>query len=84
MKYFKSINGSPESKEEHIKKIIIKGNYKKKEILFIGDSDNDYNAAKKNKIKFLGIINEFNNFKKIKYKFRNFVEIDNFLKKNLI
>ena len=81
IKYFKSINGSPDSKISHIQKIIKNGKYKKKEVLFIGDSDNDLYAARKNNIKFFGIINEFNNFK-IKYKFKNFIEIEKFLRKN--
>ncbi len=84
LKYFKSINGSPKSKQTHIKNIIKNSKCTKKEILFIGDSDKDLEAAKENNIIFFGIINQFNNFNKIKYKFRNFIEIDKFLKKNLI
>lgn len=56
-KYFKSIAGSPTKKEVLIKTTIKKFNYKKNEILLIGDSFNDYEAAKKNNIKFRGYNN---------------------------
>ncbi|MGM5483423.1 MAG: HAD family hydrolase, partial [Nanobdellota archaeon] len=69
-KYFLSINGSPTSKDILIKNIIINKNYKKNETILIGDSINDYNAAKENNINFYGFNNE--NLKKLSKKYINF------------
>ena len=55
--YFKSIKGSPIKKDVLVKCTIKKFNYNKKDILLIGDSINDYEAAKKNNIKFRGYNN---------------------------
>ena len=55
-KYFKKVYGSPLSKIYHIKKII-KNNQKS---IFIGDSFEDYRAAKQGKIKFILKINSEN------------------------
>ena len=54
---FISINGSPTTKEILIEKIIIKHQYKRKETGLIGDSINDLEAAKFNKIQFYGYNN---------------------------
>jgi len=51
-KYFLSINGSPIKKFEIVSNILKINNYKKDETILIGDSINDYYAAKKNKIEF--------------------------------
>ncbi len=67
-KYFKSINGSPTPKEVLIENIIDKYNYNKAETILIGDSVNDYYAAKINHIKFYGYNNE-----ELK-KYGNFIE----------
>lgn len=56
-KYFLSINGSPTKKGEIVKKIINRFDYKKDDTILIGDSINDYNAAKKNGISFYGYNN---------------------------
>jgi len=56
-KYFYSISGSPTPKEELIKNLMNRMSYKKKETILIGDSVNDYEAAKANKIKFYGYNN---------------------------
>ncbi len=61
--YFLSIHGSPTKKDILIEILIKKFHYKKDEIIFIGDSINDYNAAKKNKIRFYG----YNNLELKKY-----------------
>jgi len=45
-KYFKSIHGSPDQKNIHIKKIIQNNHYKHNELIFIGDADADISAAK--------------------------------------
>jgi phosphoglycolate phosphatase-like HAD superfamily hydrolase len=54
-KFFLEILGSPKSKNENIELIIKKYNYKRNEIISIGDSKNDYESAKKSKILFIGI-----------------------------
>ena len=54
--YFKKVYGSPSSKINHINKII-KNNQKS---IFIGDSFEDYRAAKQAKIKFILKINSEN------------------------
>ena len=56
--YFKSINGSPTKKHVLLKNVINEFKYIPEEIVFIGDAMTDYNAAKKNKIKFYGYNNE--------------------------
>ena len=66
--YFKSINGSPTKKHVLLKNVINEFKYIPEEIVFIGDAMTDYNAAKKNKIKFYGYNNE-----ELK-KFGNYIE----------
>jgi len=58
-KFFLSIYGSPKSKNELVRHIIDSNKYSKEEIVLIGDSVNDYEAARLNKISFYG----FNNSK---------------------
>lgn len=55
--YFKSIQGSPTHKNELVKNILDETKYNIDEFLLIGDSINDYEAAKINKIKFYGYNN---------------------------
>ena len=66
--YFISINGSPTKKEILIKNLMKIYGYKCEETILIGDSVNDYNAAKKNNIIFYG----YNNFDLKKY--GNYIE----------
>ncbi len=56
-KYFYSISGSPTPKVELIKNLMDEEAYGNKETLLIGDSLNDYEAAKTNEIKFYGFNN---------------------------
>ena len=56
-KYFKTINGSPTSKEILVMNILEKYDYKKDETILIGDAMTDYNAAINNDIKFYGYNN---------------------------
>ena len=56
MKYFKKVYGSPRSKIAHIKEI--KKNHNK--IIFIGDSLEDFKAAKKTGVKFILKLNSEN------------------------
>tara|TARA_Y100000590_G_scaffold291722_1_gene328472 strand:+ start:234 stop:872 length:639 start_codon:yes stop_codon:yes gene_type:complete len=53
--YFKKIYGSPNSKMEHIQNILINSNSSKKNTIFIGDSESDYESASQMGLKFLGV-----------------------------
>ncbi|HDZ5087583.1 TPA: HAD family hydrolase [Campylobacter jejuni] len=55
--YFHSIHGSPTPKIELVKNLLFKENYKNYETVLIGDSVNDYEAAKLNQIDFFGYNN---------------------------
>ncbi len=57
---FKLIYGSPQDKHFAISETLNKFNIKCSDMLFIGDSITDYNAASKNKIRFLLRTNESN------------------------
>ena len=57
-KFFLSINGSPTPKNEIVRQLIHKFRYNENEIAMIGDSINDYEAAKSNNIKFYGYNND--------------------------
>lgn len=70
--YFKSIHGSPVHKNELIKLIIEKNRYSKEETIMIGDSINDYEAAKVNEINFYGYNNK--ELSKVSYKYINTFE----------
>jgi len=56
--YFLSIHGSPTPKNDLVKSLIAQKKYVKSEICLIGDSINDYEAAKLNGIKFYGYNSE--------------------------
>lgn len=66
-KYFVSINGSTFTKKDHIKKIINSNKIRLNEIVYIGDSINDFLAAKSFDINFIKIGKKDNgiNYKKI-------------------
>ena len=55
--YFLSIHGSPTSKNDLVKNLLQNNTYEKKETCLIGDSINDFDAAKKNKISFIAFNN---------------------------
>lgn len=65
--YFQSISGSPKHKNELVENIFLVNNYLTNETVLIGDSINDYDAAKKHNFDFYG----FNNLelKKISKKY---------------
>jgi len=56
--YFISINGSPMLKSLIIEDILLNYKYKKEETVLVGDSFNDFEAAKNNKIIFYGFNNK--------------------------
>jgi phosphoglycolate phosphatase-like HAD superfamily hydrolase len=57
-RYFLSIHGSPTLKNILVNDILKNNNYQKRETILIGDSLNDYDAAKQNDIEFYGFNNE--------------------------
>ena len=65
-KYFKSINGSPTPKNQLVASLIGNNNYDKSNIVLVGDSINDLDAANTNGISFVGYnnqaLNSDNNF----------------------
>lgn len=52
--YFKGIFGSPENKKDHIIRIIKGNDVNPDKVLFIGDAVNDWDAAQKSGIRFIG------------------------------
>lgn len=65
--FFISINGSPVTKKENIKRLIKQNKLINEEVLLIGDSINDYEAALDNKIDFVGYNNAKLKNKQIQY-----------------
>ena len=55
--YFKSIHGSPTPKKELVKSVLSKYNYRTEVTCLIGDSINDYEAARDNDVYFLAYNN---------------------------
>ncbi len=56
-KYFLSIHGAPEKKDKIVRSILEMNNYNIDKTILIGDSINDYDAAKTNKLQFFGYNN---------------------------
>jgi len=79
-KFFKDVYGSPEKKDLHVKKILKKYSYKKKEVVFIGDALSDRDAARNNDIFFIGRYTTVKEIKKEKLLINDFSEIENILK----
>ena len=51
--FFKGVFGSPEKKSKHVRRILSNGEYKKKEVIFVGDSPSDRDAARNYNILFI-------------------------------
>ncbi|HIP13077.1 MAG TPA: HAD family hydrolase [Arcobacter sp.] len=79
-KYFHSIYGSPTEKKDIVKHIMNTFNIEERETILIGDSINDYEAAKSNNITFFGYNND--SFKGLYNYIDTFKEID-FAQKNI-
>jgi phosphoglycolate phosphatase-like HAD superfamily hydrolase len=62
-KCFKDIFGQPGSKTDNLKKVLEKGSIVPEEMIFIGDSDWDYEAAKEVGCSFIGRANYWNDWK---------------------
>ena len=58
--YFDLVFGSPENKIKHIEQILLTTGYNVNELIFIGDSIVDKNAADHYGIKFIGVCNPHN------------------------
>tara|TARA_B110000977_G_scaffold195170_1_gene273090 strand:+ start:475 stop:1104 length:630 start_codon:yes stop_codon:yes gene_type:complete len=65
--FFCSIHGSPTSKKENIMSLLKFNKLTKREVVLIGDSINDYEAAVHNKIDFIGYNNIELKKKQIQY-----------------
>ena len=52
--YFKAIHGAPRTKQECIEEILINMDCPKENAIFVGDALNDYKAAKKAGVRFIG------------------------------
>lgn len=55
--FFKTINGSPTPKKQLVAAVLENNHYDKKEVILIGDSINDFDAASFNEISFAGYNN---------------------------
>lgn len=55
--FFKTINGSPTPKKQLVAAVLADNQYDKKEVILIGDSINDFDAASFNEISFAGYNN---------------------------
>lgn len=55
--YFKGIHGSPKPKTKWLQELLINHHYRAENCLMIGDSTNDYTAAKNNNILFMAYNN---------------------------
>jgi len=53
-KFFKGVFGSPRTKKELIAQILRQNKLKKEEVIFVGDSINDYEGAKEIGVAFIG------------------------------
>ena len=58
VKYFNSIHGSPKPKTQWVSELMVEHAYNRQNTCLIGDSKNDYNAARDNEIYFIGYGNE--------------------------
>ena len=54
---FESIHGSPTSKDELVRKLMLEKGYKPEETCLIGDSLNDFEASRSNDVQFFGYNN---------------------------
>jgi HAD superfamily hydrolase (TIGR01549 family) len=77
IKFFNSVYGSPKTKVEIIKNIMIERNLNANEILFIGDAMTDYNASHETNLNFIGIRNKDTVFPKDVLQINDLMEIIN-------
>jgi len=77
---FKGVYGSPRPKKDHVKKILKIGHYSNSEIVFVGDSITDKNAAIQNQTHFIGKIDEYNGFENEKFWVNDLTELSSVIK----
>ena len=82
--YFKDVYGAPISKIETLKQIMLSENVSVDEILFIGDSPEDQQAAKFLGIRFIGRQSNRKLDVMDKNIFNDFIEIKLYVKKNYV
>ena len=51
--FFRGVYGSPEKKSEHASRILRNGHYRRNEVVFVGNSLSDRDAARENNIPFI-------------------------------
>jgi phosphoglycolate phosphatase-like HAD superfamily hydrolase len=62
--FFQKVYGRPPSKEENLREILTLENASGREVLVIGDGEEDYESAMTLNCHFIGIANGFNNWEK--------------------
>jgi len=85
--YFSDVYGSPRSKEELIKAVLKENDYSPEDVVFLGDSINDYEGAKGAGVKFVGKISDDSTFDlfpniTLKAKIKTMDEFERYLEKN--
>jgi len=58
--FFRGVFGSPEKKSKHVRRILSNGKYLNNEVIFVGDSFSDRDAARNNNILFIARLTEGN------------------------
>lgn len=84
-KYFAGVFGSPATKTDLIKGILRNNDYHPREVIFVGDSVNDFQAAKDTGLFFVARVLDKNttwlHSSEVKVRFDNFVNVAEFLEK---
>lgn len=76
--YFVDIYGAPQKKVDQINEILRSSSNSKNSFIFIGDSNEDYEASLKNNIKFIGVKSRFTKFNNV-ILVDNLVNLENYL-----
>lgn len=79
---FYQVMGSPNSKLEHVKKVLFENNFSNEEVIYVGDSEIDRQTAFNSGCKFIGIGKDLSRFKSKPKIFLN--NLDNLLKEIII
>ena len=81
--YFKGVYGSPTSKDDWVKQILEENGLDAGEVLFVGDALSDYEAAVKNRLKFVGRVQPLRDDifkgKKVAFRISDLFELDRLL-----
>lgn len=80
LRYFKGIYGAPKRKPEIFQDVMKIENVLPEDILFIGDSNEDYEAAESSHVHFIARVSTIELNDRIKNKFNNLHEIYQFLR----